>query len=88
MSGFAGMTYQAAVDVIAKETVEAVEQMMDGEWNFKDFQETLEAGQAWNAAMKIPGLDKATLLPHVFAKLSQYGVALWKPLPEGTIPEA
>ena len=83
---FAGKTYDEAMDIVANETAEVMYAYLDGEVNAKDFMETAEAGMAWNAAMKIPGLDKKLLWAHVLIRLGRIGLDAALPLPEGTIP--
>ena len=83
---FEGMTYEEAIDDVAKETGDVIEALFDGEVNMTDFMEIVEGGKAWNAALKIPGLTRKQLLAHVFARLPKYGVQVWEPIPEGVIP--
>ena len=83
---FAGMTFEEAVDLVAKETGDVIEAAFDGQINMKDFMELIEGGKAWNAALKIPSITRKQLIAHVFARLPKYGVAVWEPLPEGVIP--
>lgn len=83
---FEGKTYEEAINEVAKETVELVLALFDGEVNMTDFMALVESGKAWNAAIHIPGIEKKTLLAHVVAVLAGKGVGIALPLPTGTIP--
>ncbi len=80
------MTYKDVIDGVTQETIEALDKWFDGEVNTEDFMETMEAGMAWNAALKVPGLTRKQLIAHVVARLPQYAVGELVPLPEGEVP--
>ena len=80
------MTYEEFVEGVAKDTADTLEALYDDGVGFDDLDDVIKAGTTWNAALKVPGISKKTLIMHVIARMPKYVVGKFEPLPTGEIP--